>query len=288
MRFDSFHPAVHVIFFLSVLFGTIFFSHPVFIGISLCAGIFCSVQLEGKKAALFDGLAVLLAAAFAAAYGGSRHFGVTVLCRNFIGNAITVEALLYGLALGFTGAAGLIWLFCIHKIMTADKIVFLLGRIAPRISLFAAVGLRLLPRVRRKAAEIRIARKGIAKRRGVGRPFQTASILLTWGIDSIGAVSDSMKARGCTLKGRTAFAVYRFDNRDRVFVVAMFVCITGIFMAYLLEQTKMYYNPEIIWNKPTGISYIFYGIYALYCLLPCLVQIWYEWRIRDNGQCRER
>ena len=85
-----------------------------------------------------------------------------------------------------------------------------------------------------------------------------------------------MKSRGYTLKGRTAYSLYRFDNRDRSVVITMFACLTIIAMGIMLDQTKMLINPHIVMNPITVLSYVFYAVYAFYCLLPMTLQIYAE------------
>ena len=51
-------------------------------------------------------------------------------------------------------------------------------------------------------------------------------MLITWMISALALESDSMRSRGSLLRGRTAFSIYRFDNRDRAFVIALFSGIT--------------------------------------------------------------
>ena len=41
------------------------------------------------------------------------------------------------------------------------------------------------------------------------------SIMVTWSLESAIETADSMKSRGYGLPGRTAFSIYRFDDRDR-------------------------------------------------------------------------
>ena len=84
----------------------------------------------------------------------------------------------------------------------------------------------------------------------------------------------SMKSRGYTLKGRTAYSLYRFDNRDRSVVITMFACLTVIAMGIMLDQTKMLINPHLIMNPITVLSYVFYAVYAFYSLLPMTLQIY--------------
>ena len=76
--------------------------------------------------------------------------------------------------------------------------------------------------------------------------------LITWMISALALESDSMRSRSSLLRGRTAFSIYRFDNRDRAFVIALFNCITLTAMGVILGASKMWYNPRIIWQPLAG------------------------------------
>ena len=62
MRFDSYHPAINLIFFASVITATVRFLHPVFVALSLVCSFVYSVKLCGRRA-FFGNLALLLLAA---------------------------------------------------------------------------------------------------------------------------------------------------------------------------------------------------------------------------------
>ena len=104
MGFEFCHPAVNFIFFTAVLYGSIAFSHPVFLAIAYAAAFAYSVRRGGRRALVFDLCLVPLVLVFALCYAGSHHFGVTVLRQNFIGNNMTAESLVYGLVLGVRAA----------------------------------------------------------------------------------------------------------------------------------------------------------------------------------------
>ena len=108
------------------------------------------------------------------------------------------------------------------------------------------------------------------------------SILITWTLESFGTSSASMKSRGYALKGRTAFSIYRFDHRDRTVVIFLFVCLTLTAMAVMLDQTYILYDPEIIFNRITWISYIFYAAYAAMLLLPLGLELYGAQRLRSS------
>ena len=161
MRFSDYHPGINFCFFAAALAGTILFRHPVYLILSLCAATLWSMELKGARALGFDAFALLLAALFALWYASYHHFGVTPLWTNRVGNEIMLESLLYGLMLGGTIAAVLVWLSCLHIVFTADKTVYLAGRIAPKLALFLAILLRLVPRIKTQWRRTAAARRGI-------------------------------------------------------------------------------------------------------------------------------
>ena len=63
-------------------------------------------------------------------------------------------------------------------------------------------------------------------------------------------------------------------------MLAVFTCLILQVMAVLLDQTDIYYNPQIILNRITPLSWLFYLSYAVFLLLPMGLQIVGEWRFR--------
>lgn len=285
MRFDSYHPTINAIYFTAVILCSIVFHHPVYLALSFCCAMCYLTKLRGIKGLFFSLVLLPFAALFALWYGFYHHFGVTALRQNFIGNSITLESLLCGLTIGVTAAAVLVWLGCMHVIFTTDKVVYLFGRISPRLSLFMSIILRMVPRIKTQAKRINNAQRVLGRGTDQGNILQRiwhairlCSILITWLIESLVTSSESMQCRGYTLRGRTAFSIYRFDNRDRSLVVTFFACLTALLMAYLLDQTSVLFDPNIITTPITPISCLFYVIYAVFCLLPMALQIIGEYR----------
>ncbi len=100
---------------------------------------------------------------YAGVYASYNHFGVTDLATDFIGNEITLESIVYGLVLGTTAAAFLMMFSCFLAVFSVDKIVYLFGKISPRLSLMLSVALRMFGRVRVRASQIETARRGLGK-----------------------------------------------------------------------------------------------------------------------------
>ncbi len=289
MRFDSYHPMINFIYFTSVIVAACVFTHPVCLAISFLCAFFYSLKLYGRKSLAVNLVFLGLAFFYTFWYCTHHHFGVTVLWKNFIGNRITAEAFGYGLERGMTIAAILIWFSCIFKLVTADKIVYLFGRISPKLSLFLSILLRTIPRVGTKAKRIQLSRAGIGKGIRQGNLLEKAgnfgsflSILITWTIEDFVESANSMKSRGYSLKGRTAFSIYRFDNRDRVIVILLFAGITMMVSAQILGMTYSSYDPVICMYPMNVGSCLFYIAYAGYLLLPLGLQLFGEYNFEKS------
>ena len=282
MGFERCHPAVNLIYFAAVLVGMITFQHPVFLAISFLCAFAYSIKRNGLKALVFDLCLLPLIAAFALYYSSYTHFGMTVLSQNMVGNNMTLESLVYGIVLGVIGAGCCIWFSCVFSIFTTDKVVYLFGKVSPKLSLFLAISLRMIPRIKKEAKRINMAQQGIGRGANQGNLWQRLrnclrifSMLITWTVDSLAIASESMRSRGSSLRGRKAFSIYRFDNRDRAYVIGLFLCLTLTMMAVLLNQTDMVYDPRIIWAQ---VNPLFFAGYAVLCLMPLGLELWTEYR----------
>ena len=292
MGFEKCHPAVNFLYFSTVIAGMILFQHPIFLLISFVCAFAYSIKRSGWKALVFNFLLIPCIAGYAYYYSSYHHFGVTVLQQNAIGNNITLESIVYGVVLGVVLAGVIIWFSCVYSVFTTDKVVYLFGKVSPRLSLFLAILLRMVPRIKKEAKKINTAQQGIGRGINQGTIFRRLyngirilSMLITWTVDSLTMASESMRSRGSSLRGRTAFSIYRFDHRDRAYVVGNFASLTVIFMAVLLRQTDILYDPRIIINPITPMSYLFYAGYAVFCLMPFGLELWTEycfWKARKQ------
>ena len=285
MGFEACHPAVNFIFFASVIYGAVTFKHPVFLAIAYLCAFAYSVKRRGKRAVLFNLCLLPLVAAFALYYSSYHHFGVTVLRKNFVDNNMTLESLVYGAVIGLRFACVCMWLEAMFRVVSSDKVVYLFGKISPLLSLFLTILLRLIPRIGQEARRINLAQKGIGRGSNQGNIFRRVvnclrifSMLITWMISALALESDSMRSRGSLLRGRTAFSIYRFDNRDRAFVIALFSCITMTAMGVILGASKMWYNPRIIWRPLNAIGVLTAIGYLALCMMPMGLELWTEYR----------
>lgn len=280
MRFDSYHPIINFIYFMTASICTVSFFHPVCITLGYIIFFLWSVKLNGKRSLYFNLWLIPLVFLYTGWYSFYNHFGVTILGYNYIGNPMTLEAVVYGLVRGIMVASLIMECTCIFAIVTSDKVIYLLGRISPKLSLFCSILLRFIPRIRKQAIKIDLARRGIGRGIGQGNIFQRfihllglISITITWMMENLVESAVSMKSRGYSLKGRTAFSMYRFDDRDRIMVVVFDFGIIVTALADTAGMTNILYEPMIVMEPITMISAICYCVYGGMLITPLFLQV---------------
>jgi energy-coupling factor transport system permease protein len=101
--------------------------------------------------------------------------------------------------------------------------------------------------------------------------IKETSIMVTWSLENSLDTADSMKARGYGLPGRTAFSIFRFDNRDKLLLIALGAILLILIIGVAFGQHRVQYFPIVLFPDLTLFSYILYGVYTLLCLLPIIL-----------------
>ena len=280
MNFASYHPALNLLFFVAAVAFTACWTRPGLVAVSFLCALAFSVRLRGSRAVAFGCALALCALAFAALFALNVHFGVTPIARTPIGNSITIESLTCGVIVGLKVAAILVWLSCVLRVFTADKVVFLLGRVFPKAAMVLSVVLRAVPVAGDRVRKIAVAQSGIGRGPGQGgvlrrvaNALRRASILISWSIERFVEMSDSMRSRGAALRGRTAYSLYRFDNRDRALAIVLVALITVCAAATALGQTQMLFSPVIVVPKASSVGVAVFAAFLVLCLLPLALQL---------------
>lgn len=282
--FSTYHPAVEFLYFALVLLFTMFFLHPAALVISLAGGFSWSVYLGGKKALLFNLAAILPMLLLTALINPAfNHEGGTVLTYLPSGNPLTLESILYGLAAATMLAAALLWFSCYNKVMTSDKFIYLFGRVIPALSLILSMVLRFVPRFKAQLKAVSAAQRCVGRDVSNGSLLERArhgirilSILVTWALENAVETADSMKSRGYGLPGRTAFSIYRFDERDKN--ALLWIGGLGLYLIamWLAGGTYVRYFPTFQSTPPDAWSVSAFMAYALLCATPLIIDCWEE------------
>lgn len=300
--FADYHPLINFIFFFVVIGISMFVTHPVFMGISFLAAFLYAMRLQGWKKTLKLNLFLMIPTMLIVTVINPmfNHYGVTILFYLDNGNPVTLESMVYGLVMAGMLAEVILWFACYNCVMTSDKFIYLFGRLIPGLSLVLSMCLRFVPKFIEHTKVISDGQKGIGRDLGCGSLFKRAkhgvtilSIMVTWSLENAIDTADSMKARGYGLKGRSAFAIFRFDGRDWKMLFGMggllSILVTGIFRGCGFAR----YNPRIVVSGlPLNLeSAAVYLAYAMFCMLPVFLDMieTMRWkRLRERMEKEEK
>ena len=264
-----------------VIAFTMFFMHPVSLGISLGSALAYAVYLRGRKAIRFSLVFMLPMMAMAALINPAfNHEGATLLTYLPSGNPLTLESILYGLAAAAMLAAVVTWFSCYTAVMTSDKFVYLFGRLIPALSLVLSMALRFVPKFQAQFHVVSEAQRCIGRDvsdGGVIRRIRNAvtifSIMLTWSLENAIETADSMKSRGYGLPGRTAFSIYRFDDRDKMALGWLLYCGFFLCCGAAVGGFSWRYYPTAKGAPAATLTVCLQAVYLALCLTPVFLNI---------------
>lgn len=271
------HPVSLFFYFLCVISVGMFSGSPVLAALSLAGSLcFYACREPGRfgKDARFYGAAFLL---IALANPLFSHNGRTpLLFLN--GRPVTLEAFAYGLVIAAVIVSTLCWFRAFRTVLTNDKLLYLFGRAAPKLSVVLSSALRYVPLFRAQARRIRETQTALGlysqgnyidSARGTARVF---SILVTWSLEHAIDTADSMKARGYGLPGRTQFSNYRFRPGDAALTAAsaLLFAITLAGMAGGYADFSFY--PALTAAPVSVPAAVTYAAYGLLAFIPCICE----------------
>lgn len=283
MRRDAFysvHPAVSFAFFAAVMLVTAFVLHPVVTGASLAASCAYTVFLKGRRSVPFlFGAVVPFIIIVAALNPLFNHAGVTPLFYLWNGNAVTLEAVIYGAVSSCMFAALILWCSCMNSVMSSDKYVHLFGRIIPVLSLVFSMVLRFVPRFFARIKQVSNAQAGLSKPFGknplkaVSLGLGVISATVTWALEGGVTMADSMKSRGYGLPGRTSYSLFRFDRRDVILSVLFLALLAAAVVSAACGGMDFRFYPSIKYSGFGLLSAMGCAAFALLTLTPVLMNI---------------
>lgn len=273
------HPLVNFTYFGAVVGVTMFSNHPAFLAASFVMAWLYSILLRGKKAIAFNCMILLPTMLITILLNTLNvHNGVTVLFY-LNGNRITLEAIVYGCAAALMLSSVMIWFSCFSTIMTADKFIYLFGRVAPVIALTLSMILRFIPLLQARFWEVSAAQRCMGRGGHTGwiprvRQFgKSVSILIAWSLEASIESADSMEARGYGLRGRTSFHLFRLAGGERWLLAALLLL--GGISAFACVQgyTSIYYYPTILLPPIRPVQGICLGAFCLLMLSAVAIDL---------------
>lgn len=275
-RFEDRDPIAVAVYLLAAAGVAMLTMDPVLLCLSLAGALlslgatggFGPLRSHGWAAALFLLTALINPLTY--------HNGRTVLL--VVNDApITLEAVLYGMAAGGMIVAVLYWFRIFSRIMTGDKLLYLLGGLSPGLSLVVSMALRYVPLFGRQWRRVQATQRAlglyreddpVAALRGRLRVF---SVMTTWALENGVITADSMAARGYGLGRRTHFARFRFTLGDGLLTAAS-LALAGLSLWGAAGRGVSYY-PAFAMGALTPRGLAGYLAYGVLVLLPALLNI---------------
>lgn len=278
-EFKTYHPIVNFLYFLFVTGFSMFFMHPVCLVISFVCGFSYSLILGSSVKSTVYIIPVLFFTALINPL--FNHKGVTILLYLPSGNPLTLESIVYGLCAAVLLVSVICWFFCYSKVMTSDKFIYLFGRAVPSLSLIISMTLSFVPKFAaqlKKTADLQkcmgfdISSGSIFKRAKHG--LRILSSVTTWALENSIDTSDSMKARGYGLKGRTAFSIYKFDKRDKKILILILFLSAYTLFGKLNGAIQFTFFPSMAELHFDFFEASVFLSYFILCLCPIIIEFW--------------
>lgn len=286
-EFAQYHPLVNFIYFSSVIIITMFSMNPLFLFMTFTTSFIYSILLYSKEVIKRNLLLIIPIMIFTMIINPLlNHRGITVLFY-LNDNAITLEAILYGLAACTLLVSSIIWFSCVNKVFTPDKMIYIFGKIMPILALMSSMCMRFVPLLLLRFKDISFGQVCLGrgkkdKIRSYIKSFtKRLSILISWSLESSIETSMSMESRGYGLKDRTFFHNYIFSRRDVLTLSIIVVLDIFILLGMYYGVNNIVYYPEIILENISLIYVISSISYGILLVLPLFINTWGEisWKI---------
>lgn len=190
-------------------------------------------------------------------------------------------------------AAVISWFSCYTAVMTSDKFVYLFGRVIPALSLVLSMTLRFVPKFKAQLHVVSEAQRCVGRDvsdgsllRRIRNAVTIFSIMVTWALENAIETADSMKSRGYGLPGRTAFSIYRFDERDKILLLWLCFCGSVLGWGALTGGLSWRYYPTIKGAPLTPITGGILLCWAGLCLTPVAINVHAD-RVWRGLHCEE-
>ncbi|MGL4848636.1 MAG: energy-coupling factor transporter transmembrane component T [Clostridium sp.] len=275
----SYHPSVSFLYFIVMIGGTMFFMHPIFVGISLISSIVYATILNEEKALELFKIGMVSAIGIILVNALFTHRGMTVLFY-LKGNPITVEALLYGVCSGGMILAIMLWFCSYNEVITSEKFLYIFGGILPSVALMVNMALRLMPKLINQTKVISRAQKsvGIDCKNGslINRAkscMRIVSILVTWALEDAVETTNSMRARGYGVKKRSRFSLFKIRRRDKIMLAVLIINVVILVLGYKSGVTSLEFYPQIEKIVFKINSIMTYTSFLLMGILPSILEL---------------
>ena len=286
-RLQRYNPVIIFTYFMLAIFIVMFSMHPVIIVSSFIASCAVCLKLEGgvkiAKSLIYILPMILIITITNPLF---VHKGVTELF--FInGNAVTLEAIIYGLVTSIKLASIIYWFRAYSFIMTSDKVVYLFGKVSPKLSLVLSMSLRFVPLYAKKFREADDASRALGRyatnniKDKILAKLHVFSVVFAIAVEGAISTSDSMTARGYGLAKRTNYHNFKWSLMDTITLISVLLIGSGTVTLMALGHGDYSFYPVIDSISVSALSLVTYISYLSLAFAAIAIEIkeGVAWRI---------
>lgn len=276
--FSEYHPLTIFVHFISFVMIAMFLPNPILLTVALVGSILFYILVFGKvkyKTVMFW---ILLFVGITVINPLFSHNGITVLF--FLnGYAVTFEAVLYGINNALMMLSVFIGFLSFSEIMTADKVMYLFGKISPKLAVLLSLSLRYVPLLKRQARKINNTQHtlGMYKENNIIDSVKSLtnvfSSLTTWSIEMSVDTANSFYARGGELKGRKSFSFFKMTKTDFILIGVSIFLLGIILLVQSSGKLNVEFYPSFVLNENDVLCFVAYFSYFLLVMLPSVCSI---------------
>ncbi len=276
--FENYNPMIITVYFLCVTCILMFSQNPILLLFGFVGAVSYFLAKNGLTQGRSHLFYLLLFLVLTIINPLVSHNGKTVL---FVMSdaPITLEATVYG-AVSAGVIVSVLYLFRIFtEMMTRDKLLYVFGKLSPKLALILSMGLRYVPLFKERAKKISESQRalGLYKEDNIldktKSDLRVFSILITWALENGITTADSMSARGYGRGKRTYYTLFQFRSADAAVLAVTLICaaVTTIGMGTGALAFQCY--PSIALANVTPLAVASYTAYGILALLPMMMEM---------------
>lgn len=257
IAFQTYHPSVLFLYYVSVIAITIFFLHPFILFVSFVSSLLLFYRIKRGREFFKDfGFYMVFFILITLTNPIFVHKGETILF--FLnGKPVTLEALYYGMAIACMLTAIMYWSKIYSELMSTDKVLYLFGSVVPKLALLLSMAFRFVPLFTEQVKKVHRTQKTLGFYTSDSitdrllNSLRVFSSIMKWSLEHAIEQADAMRARGYGLKGRTNYSYFTFRVRDSLVVGFLLFLIAVIVYGTIKGVYSFYYYPAVSSLKGT-------------------------------------
>ncbi|MBO4468446.1 MAG: energy-coupling factor transporter transmembrane protein EcfT [Clostridia bacterium] len=279
MTLKNCNPVAAALCFLEILLVSMFIPNPILLCVSFAGAVlFCTFLASWNDLRRSLLLCLFLSCFITAINPFFSHNGVTVL-YYFNDNPVTLEAYLYGAGIGLMVSSVFIWCKALSLVLTADKTVYLFGRMTPKTAIVLSTALRYIPMLKKQSKRLARAQKTLGQTSSDGyfdrvkAVLHTFNALVGWSLERAVETADSMRARGYGKNRRTTYSDITFRLRDLILIVLCVCLVSGVMIVSFRHGLDFSYYPAVTVQWLSFESSAAVIMFSVLSFLPSILEV---------------